>query len=580
MKNYLVKFNESFESIPIGDSRWIDEATLEYLKKNNYSFEIEQEDEKEDKKSKAPKKDVVEIDSAQIDQFYYKISENGKIVTFFVGKQAIGQFDKDCLDNDPKFLACAGEAGKYGFFEGFQKMAKPMTRKGKDFKIREATMNFADYLQMAEQFSETQPFFYTRQKIWWLWNFDRKCWEMVDEVDLLNEIVKSYSTIKTFEQKIKAEIVNSLKQIGRKKTPKDPPKHWIQFKDMIYDLKTDETFEATPEYFVTNPLPFELGEADATPQMDLIFKEWVAEHYVQNLYEIIAYCMLSHYPIHRIFCLVGAGRNGKGSYLKILNKFIGSENICTTELDILSSNHFESSVLYKRLVCGMGEINATIFKNPQLIKRLSGEDPIRLEFKGKDALRGYYNYAKLLIATNKLPETTDRTIGFYSRWLIIDFNNTFTENPDLLDRIPEQEFNNLARKSIKILKGLLKNAKFENEGDYEERAKKYEERSSPIREFLIKYCLEGKDYTVPFWMVYEEYVSYLSQRGFRKESKIEFTRLLKNRGFSVDIQGFKKDDGTDSTRRIILGMRLRIEELITKGDDEPPAPKIETQYIE
>jgi len=65
------------------------------------------------------------------------------------------------------------------------------------------------------------------------------------------------------------------------------------------------------------------------------------------------------------------------------------------------------------------------------------------------------NYAKILIATNNLPTTTDKTIGFYRRWLIIDFPNQFSEKKDILADIPNEEYNSLALKCVGILKDLL-----------------------------------------------------------------------------------------------------------------------------
>ncbi|KKK82765.1 hypothetical protein LCGC14_2800130, partial [marine sediment metagenome] len=46
------------------------------------------------------------------------------------------------------------------------------------------------------------------------------------------------------------------------------------------------------------------------------------------------------------------------------------------------------------------------------------------EFKGKDIF-DFRNYAKLIMATNSLPPTGDKTEGFYRRWKIIDFPKQF-----------------------------------------------------------------------------------------------------------------------------------------------------------
>ncbi len=439
-------------------------------------------------------------------------------------------------------------------------------KENKKHKIDTAITVFTDYLEMADHFIKQQPLFYTQQKIWWLWNFKKTCWEMVDEIDLLNQMNQATYGLQLFKNQVKNEILNALKMQGRKNIPQEAKKTWIQFKDTIYDIQTGKMFPATPEYFITNPIPWELGKSEETPEIDKLFTSWVGEEYKKTLYEITAYCLLADYPLHRVFCLNGEGRNGKGSFLNLLTKFTGEKNICSTDFDILTTRPFEAAKLYKKLVCVMGEINSSIFKRTSLFKKLTGADMIGFEFKGKDGFDDY-NYAKLIIATNKIPESTDKTVGFFSRWAIIDFPNRFKEKPNLLDCISDEEFSNLAKKSIRIIKEVLEKGEFHKEGNIEERMKRYEERASPLKEFLKTACEIEAGAETPFWELYEDYTAYLDERGFRKASKRELSNLLKSRGFETKRVHFTKSDGSDGTMIIILGVKLAgINEEIEEND--------------
>ena len=354
-----------------------------------------------------------------------------------------------------------------------EKIESPLFQQGK--------LNiFVDYVKLAEMFQEKAPFFYDKSRIWWIWEEETKSWKINDETDIINSMNSTVNGLFLFKQQTKTEIINALKMQGRKKTPETIPKTWVQFLDKITDVKTGKMFEANSKYFITNPLPWKIGETEETPVIDKLFHDWVEEKYIPTLYEILAFSILPDYPLHRVFCLNGSGRNGKGSFLNILTKFIGNENICSTDFDLLTSGRFESAKLYKKLVCLMGEINSSIFKRTALFKKLTGGDMIGFELKGRDSFDDF-NYAKLIIATNKLPEPADKTIGFFSRWLIIDFNNIFEEKSGLIETIPEKEFENLAKKSIRILSELLEKNKFSNDGNYEDREQRYEERSSPLR---------------------------------------------------------------------------------------------------
>ncbi len=354
-------------------------------------------------------------------------------------------------------------------------------------KFQEA-LNVFDKRVQVENFGEIQPIFYDKMNMWWMWNGECTRWEVVDEVDVLN-MVELLNQKNIISPKERSEIINALKQYGRKNIPKPIKRTWIQFNDKIVDIENGIEFDATPEFFVTNPIPYQLHKERFlnTPTMDRIFEEWVGKENVKKLYEIIAYSLLPDYPINRIFCFVGAGMNGKSKFLELLRKFIGFNNCCSTELDTLLNSRFEITRLHKKLICQMGETNFNEMNKTSVLKKLSGGDLIGFEYKNKNPFEEI-NYAKIIIATNNLPTTTDKTIGFYRRWMIIDFPNQFSEKKDILAEIPEEEYESLTLKSIGILKDLLIKREFTNEGSVEERMKKYEEKSNPMSKFISEFC--------------------------------------------------------------------------------------------
>lgn len=409
-----------------------------------------------------------------------------------------------------------------------KKEAEKELKRQERFKL-EASKVFTPSGQ-AETFGYIQPLFYDKIGNWWLWNFQDYKWEIVDEVDILN-MIEHTTARDIISPKERTIILNSLKQEGRKRIPEPIKTTWIQFKDIIFDVSNGERIKASPQYFVINPLPYELhsNSQEETPTMDKIFTEWVGEENVKKLYEIIAYCMLPDYPIHRLFCFIGAGMNGKSCFLRLLEKFIGRENVCSTELDTLLSSRFEVTRLYKKLVCIMGETNFAELSKTSIIKKLTGGDVIGFEYKNKTPFEER-NYAKILIATNNLPETTDKTIGFYRRWLIIDFPNQFTEKEDIINSIPEEEYSCLALKCCGILHDLLQSRAFTNEGDVEERMKKYEERSDPISKFVKEQLIEsGED--IPKANFENRLNNWCKANRFRQMSEVAINKKMKELGY-------------------------------------------------
>jgi|TARA_R100000049_G_C1956896_1_gene114704 P4 family phage/plasmid primase-like protien len=360
----------------------------------------------------------------------------------------------------------------------------------KEKEMEDLISSYFSKEDLAEQILDLNPFYYDNSKIWWSWNSKEFKWKIQDETDILN-IVRKSSNYNTVNSKEKSEILEALRQEARFRKPKPAKKTWVQFKNKIVDVATGEEFEATKEYFITNPIPWEMhpDRFVETPVMDKLFIEWVGEEHTKTLKQIIAYCLIPDYPIHRLFCFIGSGLNGKSKFLELLRRFIGENNVTSTELDTLMNSRFEITKLHKKLACVMGETNFNELNQTSTLKKLTGQDVIGFEYKNKNPFDDL-NYAKILIATNSLPTTSDKTVGFYRRWLIIDFPNQFNEVKDILATIPDEEYQCLAVRSMLILRELLDEKKFHNEGDIEARMKKFEEKSDFLKKFISDYLIE------------------------------------------------------------------------------------------
>lgn len=389
---------------------------------------------------------------------------------------------------------------------------------------------FFNKKKLAERIIEIQPCYYDKSKNWWLWDWQETKWVRVDETEILIAVEKQ-SNINTINSKEKNEMLEALRQVSRLNEPAKIKPTWIQFKDIIYDIETGENFKAMPHWFVTNPIPWELhpDNYENTPAMDKIFEEWVGKERVRTLYEILSYCLLPDYPLHRIFCFIGAGMNGKSKFLELLRKFIGVGNCCSTELDTLLTSRFEVSRLHKKLLCQIGETNFNELSKTSQLKKLSGGDLIGFEYKGKDTFEDV-NYAKIIISTNNLPTTTDKTIGFYRRWMIIDFPNQFSEKKDILAEIPDEEYKSLALKCTIILKELLKNRCFHNEGSIEERIKIYEDHSNPFEKFMKEFIVEDFTSHVWKWEFSEKLNQWCKDNRYREISDVAIGKKMKELG--------------------------------------------------
>ena len=425
-----------------------------------------------------------------------------------------------------------------------------------------------------EQFYNDRPFCYNKSGMFLVWDNELKKYDIVDDTDMLNGVEDL--GVDTINSKMKTEILNALKQYGRRNIPKDPPLSWVQFKDKVFDFKTGEEFEAKPDYLMTNPMPYSPGESEETPIIDKLFIEWVGEDYKSTLEEIAAYSACSDQFMQRMIALVGGGSNGKGTYNKFLIRLLGEENTCSSEIKELSSNQFETSVIYKKQLCIMGEVSQGDMKNSNQLKKLSGEDKIRFCFKGKTPFTDT-SITTLINNTNQLPKTPDKTMGFYRKWLIVDFPNQFTEiKHGLIENIPDVEMENFSRKLLRILRDLYKTQKFTNEGTFQERMAKYEERSNPIPGFIennfeeeLGSCIELKHFCNQFnKFAKENHTSMLSVR--------EIGKILRDDGYETTSRKIDMGDGTKSSSVVIRNLREKTIETIRTIENQSKSPCIES----
>ena len=402
-------------------------------------------------------------------------------------------------------------------------------------KVEPEDYNILTRRGQLESFWKIQPFYYDKNKIFWLWDKINFKWIMADEIDYCNLIYEALG-LNTIDSQTRGEIVESFKQVGRKHKPMDMKKSWVQFKNKIHDVKTGEEFEASPEYFISNPIPWSVGKSEETPTIDKYFSEWMNGQdpsWKNTLYEIIAYNISSDKFMQRLIALVGGGSNGKGTFIKLNERFLGKDNHVVSEMKSLSENRFASAVLYKKLLCVMGEVSFDDLKNTNFLKKVSGEDKLSFEYKGKNAFTDE-NTATCICLTNSMPITPDKTLGFYRRWIIVDFPNQFSQiNKNLIESIPESEFENLARKCLRILKEMYQSQKFTNEGDFEERAKRYEERSNPVLRFVEELCSEEAGKMIPLRDFTNACNEYLKSKHLRILNSKQIGHVLRNEGFIV-----------------------------------------------
>lgn len=211
--------------------------------------------------------------------------------------------------------------------------------------------------------------------------------------------------------------------------------------------------------------------------------------------------------------MYGLGESGKSTIINFTTDIIGRENACSIPLQQLTDRFTTASLLLKILnTCG--DIATTALTDTSIIKQLTGDDPIKGEYKG-GAIFFFKNHAKMMFSCNELPKVLDeKSNGFYRRLLIVRFTESGDYIPNLKERLAdESEIERVLSGCVYALKSALlsgklfessanleeiDNLKYESDtvaaflSDVTEKAEGSRERRSDMYSYYENYCLREK----------------------------------------------------------------------------------------
>ncbi|HUV51328.1 MAG TPA: phage/plasmid primase, P4 family [Anaerolineae bacterium] len=391
------------------------------------------------------------------------------------------------------------------------------------------------------------------QKRLWIYNTQLDLWKENAETILEAELRKNLLGDELLKQHYVAEILADVKSLSFSQTENlEPPPHLIPFKNIIYNIKTDEELKYSPEYFFTSKLNVNYNREAICPFIDSTFSQLVPEP--DHLFELTAYCLYRAYPYQKWFFLYGSGGNGKTVYTMILESLLGKENIRSITADQFVDNRFAVADLHGKFANLAGEMSYNTLEKTAILKQLVGGDLLRAERKYKEPFY-FNNYAKLIFNTNSLPKTTDKTRAFYRRLYLIEFPNRFEgsdkEDKLLFQKITQNELEGLAIKSLGFLLNLYdRGFFFTNDRGVDDLTKEYEQLTNPLITFLAETTEQDATGTIPKWQLRDLFVQWLSDKSFRIWNDTQIGKEMKTLGYDDGRQNF---DG--STQRCWFGIR-------------------------
>ena len=309
----------------------------------------------------------------------------------------------------------------------------------------------------------------------------------------------------------------------------------INVKNGLLDLGTLQLQPHSPDYLSTAQLDVLYNPAAKAPKIAKFFQEVAQSGDIALIEEIIGWLLWPDYHIHKAVMLVGPGRNGKGTLLRLITAFLGRKSISNVTLQDLVSDTFAKSDLYGKLANIGGDLPSKDLSDTSAFRNLTGGDDNRAQEKYRPAFN-FRNKAKMIFSANVLPRSQDDTYAFYVRWILMEFLKRFvlddgTADPNLDEKLQTpEELSGLLNIALVGLQRLKANGwKFSYTKTAEDVEVMYKRNANPVFAFLMDECEAGSatDY-IEKSVFFTKFNAYVKKHNLRPMSTTKFGELLKD----------------------------------------------------
>lgn len=351
--------------------------------------------------------------------------------------------------------------------------------------------------------------------------------------------------------------VNAATDIARAKLRRhgttiasDPQPRWINMRNGLLDWRTGRLHPHTPDVLSTVQLHVDHAPDATCPQFDEFLAQVLAPDDIEVIWELLGYLLYNGNPWHKAVMLVGEGRNGKGTLIRVLKAIIGAPNYSAVSLHDLVNTRFSVATLFGKLANIAGDIDGKYLESTALLKAVTGEDSVSAEHKGRDRF-DFEPWAVPVFSANKIPGSADVSAGYLSRWIVIDFPNSFAGREDrtLTDRLLT-ELPGITARAIRALPTAMKRGQLRSSDSTIAATRQFRRDVNQVEVWVDECCEVWPAHEfVQRKTLYSNYKRWASRDGHKPVSAQEFYRRLRV------IEGVTDDRSSDGTRGF-TGLRV------------------------
>lgn len=338
--------------------------------------------------------------------------------------------------------------------------------------------------------------------------------------------------------------------------------NYIPFDYYDYDIITGKNVNKSPERYFTYKRNYDLKDGPAEVTNKWLLESLGGDQKLVDLMKIFigASFFRSYKKLQFIIFITGQGGDGKSEFLDFWgSKLIGFKTNSHLSFDqiVKTGTNFALAELYHKELNTYDDLNASYIDSTMMgtAKQLTGGNPFDAEVKNKGNLR-FANYAKMVFATNEMPEIQNLGEAEKRRIYIFQWHKIpdFAEKYGMLNLIKERgEFVKQCIDKFTIAELEMDTGKTQQEvlpqsDAIEENWKQFQLDSDPVARFIAARCESDTDSTKDHgWVVdkhvlYNNFVNWASYHNLKAKGLAErkFNKKIRKLGFTEVV---RKVDG-------------------------------------
>jgi putative DNA primase/helicase len=352
-----------------------------------------------------------------------------------------------------------------------------------------------------------------------------------------NEIVRNLH--KLLGEKARVSHISNVTEYLEARVPEidgPGPERFLNFNNGMLNWRTLELLPHDKSYYSTYRIPLDWNPQATCPTIDTFLDSVAEPDVVKLLLEVAGIAIYPRLGFHKAILLDGEGRNGKGTYLRLIEGIVPKSARANLELQRIETDRFACAQLYGKVLNICGDIPATSLEETSKFKMITGEDEIPAEYKHRDIF-SFTSQATLIFSANELPRSMDDSKGFFSRLVIIPFDKLALDDDDIdksLEPRMHRELEGLVVKAVMALRQAKARGRYDIPPQVEAALDAYRETNDNIRAFSDACLVQSPGSIVDRNDVFRQYREFCNSRDLPVSyAKAFYGRLLKLNGKTI-----------------------------------------------